>query len=306
MTNILVTGSRGFLGKKFMEKICEKNEYEVYYPTSQELNLEDYNSVENFFKARKIDVVIHLAARLGGVGIVSRESLYFFEKNIILNYNIVSVSLKYNVEKFITLGSSCSYGKDAIIPTHENQLWKGEPENSYGVCKLVLLNHLKSQNKMKWVYLIPPNIYGPGDHFEEEDSHLIPATFKKFENALKFNEKSIEVWGDGTQIRDFIYVDDVVDILLQSIENDSFLFKALNLSTNIGISVKEIVDFIRNNLALSDVDVNYNPDKPTGTLKKILDNNSIHQILPNYKFKEFSEGILETCIWYKKYMREQF
>ncbi|EFM39166.1 NAD dependent epimerase/dehydratase family protein [[Eubacterium] yurii subsp. margaretiae ATCC 43715] len=237
---------------------------------------------------------------------MSQENLYiFFEKNLILNYNIVNISLKYNVKRFITLGSSCSYSRDAIIPTKETELWKGEPENSYGICKLVLLNHLKSQDRMKWVYLIPPNIYGPDDHFDEENSHLIPATFKKFDKALNFRENSIEVWGDGTQIRDFVYVDDIVDILLQTIEDDNFLFKELNLSTNVGVSVREIVEFIRSNLELDNIYIRYNPDKPTGALKKILDNSSILKIIPRYKFKEFSDGIMETCLWYKKkYFRE--
>lgn len=299
MLKIFVSGGRGFLGKSVVEELKKIYGMEnIIYPSSRELNLLDLQQLDDYFKKTKFDIVIHLAAKVAGIGDLTNHPLLYLEDNMIINYNIVKISLKYNIKKFITLGSSCGYNNETPLPMMEEEFWNRKPENTYGICKLLLLEHLKAQDVMQWVYLVPANIYGPGDHFGEANAHLIPATVLKFEQAVKNDSDYIDVWGDGTQVRDFIYIDDVVNIMCKSIENMAYQNKAINISTNIGCSVKEIVNSIKEIMGLSDMEVRWDSSKPTGILKKILSNKKFIGIENDYRFVDINEGLQKTIKWY--------
>lgn len=294
---ILVTGGNGFVGKNLVDKMKTMS-MEFFSPSSRELNLKRKNEIDRYLEDNKIDVIVHLAAKLGGVGLVMNKQTMFLEENLLINYNIVKSAYEHNVKKFITFGSSCCYGDSLPVPLGEESIWKDEPENTYGLCKLVILEHLKSQNIMNWVYLLPPNIYGPQDHFFEKDAHFIPATIQKIERAVLEGEKSISVWGDGTQVRDFLYVDDLVDVLIDSICSDIYDRIPVNVSTNVGVTVKETVEMLCELMGHEDLKIEWDVTKPTGSMKKIMSNKKIKEINPDIKFTQMRVGLEKMIDWY--------
>ena len=301
MKNVLVTGASGFLGKRLIERqLSLKSQYSLFYPSIEELDLTDLYSVDTYFKENTFDIVIHLAAMHGGVGNADKKALEYLEDNLLINYNTVHNSIKHNVKYFIMIGSSSCYNNQAPIPTTEDSLWHGRPESSYGVCKLVMLEHLLAQNIMDWVCLIPPNYYGPGCDVDGESAHLIPATIKKFENAKVHGIPFIDVWGDGSQIRDFLYIDDMVSILCNVLERNKYSKQILNVSTNTGTSIKEAVTAIRSLLELNNIEIRWDTSKPTGTHKKILSNERLMQIDNSIRITPFQDGIKKTIDWYKE------
>lgn len=295
---VLITGSFGFVGKNLINYLNQNaNKIYILTPSSKELDLTDFNSVDNYYSNNKIDVVIHLAAKVSGIGELTTNPLYYFENNLLINYNLVHLSLKHNVKKFITLGSSCSYSNKTMLPMKEQDLWLYKPENGYGICKLTLLEHLQSQSQMSWCYFIFGNLYGPYDHFEDENAHLIPVLTRKIVNCK--NNDTILVWGDGSQKRDFLYVDDAVRVISDAIHNDSYNGFPINVSTNTASSVNDIIQLIVKNFDKS-VRIEWDLDKPIGIKKKLLDNSQFLAICPNYNFTSLQDGIEKTIRWYKE------
>lgn len=270
-------------------------------PSSRELNLLDYAKTEEYLRNTSVDYIYHLAAQHGCVSLVSDKPLEMLETNLLINYNIVHAAMQTGVKKFITLGSSCSYSVDAPLPNSEKDLWRGHPENSYGVCKLVLLEHLASQKAMDWVYFVPANLYGAGDHFGGENMHIIPATVMKFRDALANGRDEIEVWGDGSQRRDFVYIDDLVYFLLAALRDNRYEKKVLNIGTGTETSVRELVEAIRKGLGVTEkITIRWNPDKPTGIMRKILSNEQLMKLNPGYKFISMDSGLAMTLKNFKQ------
>lgn len=295
MKTILVTGSSGFVGQRFREWADKKLENRhVLCPASSEMNLLDYVSTEKYVKEHKVDTVIHLAAIHGGVELSQNQPLKLLEENTVINMNIVKAAIQNNVDKFITFGSSCSYGLQSPLPIKEEYLWRERPENTYGVAKLVMLEQLRTQNNMSWVYFIPTNIYGAGDHFGARNMHIIPANILKFEDARKNNQDHIDVWGDGSQIRDFVYVDDIVSLIMESINSSKYDNDIFNVSTNKGVTIKQVIEIIQKVLGAEDIKIQWDTTKPTGILKKVCDNTKIKSISPNLKFTSIEDGLLLT------------
>lgn len=296
---ILVTGGHGFLGKTLVPLLEKKyGKSSLTVPSSAELDLMDREKVEHFMTDNKFDTVVHLAARMSGIGELMKNPQKYLEENLEINYNVVKGALASGVTRFVTLGSSCGYNNDTPLPMREEYFWHLKPENTYGLCKLVMLEHLMSQKQMKWSYLVPGNLYGPYDHFGDAKAHLIPATVSKFLNARKNNEKSINVWGDGSQIRDFILVDDAAKIIADSIENDKFYGQPVNISANEGISVREIVELIQDILGMQDIAIDWDITKPTGIMKKVLANDVMVSIIGNNYLTPIKEGLELTINWF--------
>lgn len=295
---ILVTGGHGFVGSALARAL--RKHYpnaQLLVPTSTELNLLDESETINYFRENAPDYVFHMAARLGGVGLVSSRPLTFLEKNLQINLNLMR-GIDYvekRVSKLITLGSSCCYSEDVPLPNREEDLWRGHPENTYGICKLVLLEELLHRHNLNWTYLIPPNIYGPGDHYGEQDAHFIPATVLKFSQAVREGVGEIEVWGDGSQTRDFLYIDDMIHFLLVALEDDRYARAPINIGTGTEVSVKEIALYIREIMGLSEkIEIHWTPNKPTGTVRKTLCNDVLLGLEPNYNFVDIKDGLEKT------------
>ena len=259
------------MGTALTKALCERYPHaQVIAPTSKVLDLLDEQATNEYLKNSMPDVVYHLAARLGGVGLVSGQPLAFLENNLRINLDILQAVEKYagGGIRFITLGSSCCYAEDAPLPNRESDLWNGHPENTYGICKLVLLEQLVHQKNKNWVYLIPPNIYGPGDHFGDAHAHFISATVMKFQKAVEDGTNEIEVWGDGSQTRDFVYIDDMVHFLLAAMEDDRYTGRPVNIGTGKEVSVKDVTLTIRDILGLKDkVAVRWAPDNAQSSLQ---------------------------------------
>ena len=299
---ILVTGSHGFVGTVLLEELRKSfPRVELLTPTSKELNLLDYKQTEDFLQTHPVDCIIHLAAQHGCVSLVSNKQLEMLEVNLMINYNIVHAAMRTGIKKFIALGSSCSYSAEASLPCKEEDLWHGYPENTYGVCKLVLLDHLSNQKDMNWVYFVPANLYGARDHFGGENMHIIPATVMKFQDALLNGKEEIEVWGDGSQTRDFIYIDDLVHFLVAALTDERYEKKVLNIGTGVEISVRELVEAIRKEMGAEDkIKIRWAPDKPTGILRKALSNEKLMELSPGYKFVQIDEGLARTIRTFKE------
>lgn len=295
---VFITGSNGFVGYTLGKMLQKNPEYNILTPKSSELNLLNTDDVELFFRDNHIDIVYHLAAKHAGVGSGINRPLYFLESNLLMNYNVVASAIKHHVRKFITLGSSCTYQINLTHPAFEEDLWNQRSENTYGTCKQVVLEHLQAQNLMNWVYLIPPNLYGPGDHFGENGAHFIPATVRKFQWAKENGEKSITVWGDGRQSRDFLYLQDIVNVLQEAGRNDKYDCRPINIATGRQVTVQEITELIQKNLHFEDIDIDWDLTKPTGLNKRELNNALFLRLNPDYKFVQIEDGIRETLNWY--------
>jgi nucleoside-diphosphate-sugar epimerase len=290
----LITGSGGFVGKSLTKQLKLDLDAIFITPSSKELDLTDYNEVYRFLKDNNINKIVHLAASMSGIGELTNNPLKYLESNFLINFNIVKAALETGVKYFVTFGSTCSYSKDTIIPMKEDHLWKGKPENTYGVSKLLLLEHLASQNKMKWLYLMPANIYGVGDHFSSEKAHVIPATILKFQNALRNNENEIEVWGNGEQVRDFIYIKDLCIITSEFIKKSYHSESPINVSTGMGVKIKDIIFKIRRYMELEHINIAWQEDKPIGIPIKVVDNSSLLEKIKEYNFITIDEGIKYT------------
>lgn len=295
---VLITGGNGFVGFAMQRAVLERVEYRVLAPKSSELDLMNTSAVEGFFEENHIDLVYHLAAKHAGVGSGITRPLYFLESNLLMNYNVVASAIKHHVKKFVALGSSCTYQIGLTHPAREEDLWDQRAENTYGTCKQVLLEHLEAQSTMKWAYLIPPNLYGPGDHFGESGAHFIPATVQKFQIARDSGEKRITVWGDGTQSRDFLYLRDLIGILMEIARTDRYDGRPINIATGKQIAVQQVVELIQKNMNLENIAVNWDSEKPTGLQKRELDNTLFLSLNPSYRFVQIEDGIQETIDWY--------
>lgn len=299
---ILVTGGKGFLGKTLVPILQKKyGRNNVIVPSSIELNLLNKEKTYDLLNNEKFDTVIHLAAKMSGIGELLKNPQIYLEENLIINFNIVTEALRTGVKKFIALGSSCGYNNNTPIPMKEEYFWHLKPENTYGICKLILLEHLMSQKSMEWVYLVPANLYGPNDHFGDTNAHIIPATIGKFLSAKENGTGYIDVWGDGSQVRDFMYVDDAAQIISDSIDNKAFCGKAVNISTNKGNTIKEVVEAIGKSLNLQEIEIRWDTAKPTGIMKKILSNDLLMSIYHEHNsFVNINTGIDKTIRWYSE------
>lgn len=301
MGNVLVTGGNGFLGRNLLEGKTKlgKRGYNVLSPKSSELDLMSYDDVFEYIKRNEVEVVIHLAASMSGIGELLEHPLKYYESNILINFNIVRASRELGIKKFITLGSSCGYNNDTPLPMKEESFWTLKPENTYGIAKLLMLEHLEAQSDMEWCYFIPGNLYGPYDHFGDTNAHLIPATVLKFEKAISNNENAIEVWGDGSQVRDFLYVKDMCKIIEEALDASIYDGEAINVSVEKGVTVKEIVLAIQKSMEMDNISIVWDESKPTGILKKIMSNARFLEKRHDFEFTKLEDGIRYTLDWYK-------
>lgn len=298
MKNILIVGASGFLGSQLLNRLQKKENIKLFYPSHAELDALNLESVREYLKTNRIEYVFHTAANHAGVGTGVKNELFFLESNLIMNYNLVKASYSCGVKKFITFGTSCCYNDPEKEKFYEDDYWTNKSEIAYGTCKRVMLEQLSLQDKMDWVYLIPPNLYGPGDHFGQKDTHFVPATVKKFDDAIATGSNEITVWGDGSQMRDFLFIEDLVDVLEMTLENDAYDNQLINIATGCDVTVKQIVLLIKKYFGHDEVKINWDISKPTGVGKKSLDNHRFMEISPKFKFTDIENGIRKTIEWH--------
>jgi GDP-L-fucose synthase len=304
---ILLTGGDGFLGSHLLQNLVEQRSVlrsQVVIPRSSDTDLRVRENCEKAVK--NIDIVIHLAARVGGIGFNQKNPGTLFYDNIIMGSQLMEASRLEKVEKFVQIGTVCAYPKFTPPPFKEEDLWNGYPEETnapYGIAKkslLVMAQAYRQQYGINAIYLLPVNLYGPKDNFNLESSHVIPALIRKFVEAAEKGEKDVEVWGTGQASREFLYVEDAAEAIILATEKYNKA-EPVNLGTGKEITIKDLVTLIAR-LTNFDGKIVWNTSKPDGQPRRCLDTSRAKQEFDFEAKTSFAEGLQKTIEWYRKNM----
>jgi GDP-L-fucose synthase len=303
--HILVTGGAGFLGKQVVEqlKLAGANPDKITIPRSRELNLVE---LENCYQAVKgQDIVIHLAAHVGGIGLNREKPAELYYDNLMMGTQLIHAAYKTGVSKFVCVGTICAYPKFPPVPFKEDDLWNGYPEETnapYGVAKKALLVQMQAyrqQYGFNGVYLLPVNLYGPEDNFNPNSSHVIPALIRKVHEAQQRGDKTLPVWGDGSPTREFLYSTDAAcGIVMATQKYDEA--EPINLGTNYEISIRDLVELICELMEFQG-EIVWETDKPNGQPRRCLDTERAKQEFGFVAATDFRSGLKNTIDWYRQY-----
>jgi len=306
--NVLVTGGAGFLGSFIVENLKKRGvpEENIRVPLSQKLDLRKW---ENCVKASEdIDIVIHLAARVGGIGLNLKYPATLFYDNIKMGINLMEAARLAGVDKYVAIGTVCSYPKFTPVPFKEEDLWNGFPEETnapYGVAKkmqLVQAQAYRLQYNFNAIFLVPVNLYGPRDNFHLDHSHVIPALIRKMVDARLDDKDTIEVWGSGKPTREFIYVEDASEGILLATEKYNKP-EPVNLGTGKEISIEDLVGLIAELTGYTG-ELVWDKSKPDGQLRRRLNVDRAEQEFDFIAKTDLKEGVKRTIEWYEKNREE--
>ena len=299
---ILLTGGHGFLGNHLLGKLKEKNPKKVVVPSFAEYDLRDYKTCLRL--ARGSDIVIHLAANVGGIGYNREHPADLFDDNIIMSTFMMKAAREAGVKKYVTLGTICAYPKFTPVPFKEENLWMGYPEETnapYGLAKkmqLVQSQAYRQQYGFNAIYLLPVNLYGPGDNFNSKSSHVIPALIRKFVEAKEKGKKEVVVWGTGRATREFLYVEDAAEgILLAAEKYDKP--DPVNLGAGFEISIKELANLIQKLTSFKGKIV-WDKSKPDGQPRRMLDTSRARKEFGFIAKTDFKKGLQKSIDWFIK------
>ncbi|NMC46532.1 MAG: GDP-L-fucose synthase [Chloroflexi bacterium] len=299
-----VTGGAGFLGQVVVRKLKERGAGEIFIPTIEKYDLTEIHSIKQMVDDAKPDVIIHLAAQVGGIGANREHPGEFFYNNLMMGVQLMHEAWKRSVEKFIAIGTICAYPKFTPVPFREEDLWNGYPEETnapYGLAKKMLLVQAQSYRQQygyNAVFLLPVNLYGPGDNFNPASSHVIPALIRKCVQAVDEGRQEIEVWGDGSPTREFLYVEDAAEGILLATEkyNDS---EPVNLGSGFEISIKDLVELIAGHTGYQGT-FKWDTSKPNGQPRRCLDTSRAKKFFGFEAQMTFDEGLKRTIDWYQE------
>ncbi|MCC6179615.1 MAG: GDP-L-fucose synthase [Chloroflexi bacterium] len=305
---VLVTGGSGFLGRRVVAKLQEHGATDVFVPRRADYDLVDREACRRAIRDSRPDVIVHLAAVVGGIGANRENPGSFFFDNLMMGVQLVEEARLAGVEKMTIVGTICAYPKFTPIPFKEEDLWNGYPEETnapYGLAKKMLLvqaQAYRDQYGFNAVYTLPVNLYGPGDNFDPKSSHVIPALIKKCLDARDAGAPSIEVWGDGTASREFLYVDDAAEgiaLLTERYEST----EPVNLGSGQEITIRELVHLVAELTGFTGR-IEFDPSKPNGQPRRCLDVSRAEREFGFRAQTDFRTGLRETIAWYEQARRE--
>jgi len=299
---ILVTGGDGFLGTHLVKRLKKLSPKKITVPIFPKYDLRKYKDCLEVCK--NIDLVIHLAANVGGIGYNQEHPADLFDDNILMGVNMMRAARKQGVKKFVALGTICAYPKFTPVPFKEEDLWKGYPEETnapYGLAKkmqLVQAQAYRQQYGFNAIFLLPVNLYGPGDNFDPKSSHVIPALIRRFTEAKKQNRKEVVVWGTGKPTREFLYVEDAAEGILLAAEKYNKP-EPINLGAGFEISIKELAELIKELTGFKGKIV-WDKTKPDGQPRRRLDTTRAKKEFGFVAKTPFKEGLQKTIDWFQK------
>ena len=305
---VLVTGGSGFLGGAVVAKLEAAGVAEVIVPRSAQVDLRDRAQTNRLFATTNPDLVIHLAAKVGGIGYNQLHPAELYIDNLLMGTYVVEEARQHDVAKTVLVGTVCSYPKEPPVPFHEESLWNGYPEETnapYGIAKLAQLVHAQTareQYGQSVTYLIPTNLYGPGDKFNPTVSHVIPALIKKCVEAVEAGDDHIELWGTGSASREFLFVDDAAEGIVLAAERYDEA-DPVNLGTDHEVPIRDLVLEIAQATGF-DGEIRWDATKPDGQPRRRVDNSRARERFGFTASTSFAEGLKRTVEWYLDHRTE--
>src|SRR5438874_7434491 len=301
---ILVTGGAGFLGAAVVKDLQRNGCDRVRVSRSEQFDLTKEDAVGQVFDEFKPEVIVHLAAVVGGIGANRENPGRFFYDNAIMGIQLMEEARRHDVAKFVALGTVCSYPKHTPVPFREEDLWNGYPEETnapYGLAKKMMLvqsQAYREQYGFNSIFLLPVNLYGPRDNFDPRSSHVIPALIRKCVDARERGAPEVVVWGDGSATREFLYVDDAAEAILLAAERYD-AGDPVKIGSGVEISIKDLAELIARFSGFTGV-LRWDRDKPNGQPRRLLDVSGAERLFEFRARTPFEDGLKRTIEWYER------
>ncbi len=301
---VLVTGGAGFLGSFLIQKLEALAPRRIVVPRSQEFDLTEQTAVRSLLDQSSPDIIIHLAAEVGGIGANQDNPGRYFYANAAMGMHLIEESRIRGIEKFVQVGTVCSYPKYAEVPFREEALWEGYPEETnapYGIAKkslLVMLRAYHDQYGFNGIYLLPVNLYGPRDNFDPHSSHVIPALIRKFVDAVTGGDDTVTLWGTGGASREFLYVEDAARAIILATERYEST-DPVNLGTSEEITIRRLAELIAEVTGFEG-SLKFDTSKPDGQPRRALETSKARELFGFEAAIPFREGLKKTIAWWKE------
>lgn len=302
--SITVTGGKGFLGGHLIKKLKDCGCLHVKIADLPEYNLTNIADIQRMYEETRPEIVIHLAAKVGGIGFNQEKPAELFYDNLIMGTQLLHEAYLRKIEKFVALGTICAYPKFTPVPFKEEDIWNGYPEETnapYGLAKKMMLvqsQAYQQQYNFNSIFLLPVNLYGPGDNFDPRSSHVIPALIKKCFDAIDTHADQIEVWGTGSATREFFYVEDAAEAIYLATESYN-KSDPINIGAGFEISIKKLTELIVQ-LSGFQGSIIWNKSKPAGQPRRLLDITKAKNEFGFISSTDLTTGLIKTIDWYKK------
>jgi GDP-L-fucose synthase len=304
---IAVTGGGGFLGSYLLAKLSERGARDVFVPHYPEYDLTDRAAIGRLYDVGRPDVVLHLAAQVGGIGANRENPGRYFYDNLMMGVQLLDEGRLRGIQKFVALGTICAYPKFAPVPFREEDLWNGYPEETnapYGLAKKMMLvqsQAYREQYGFNSIFLLPVNLYGPRDNFDLRSSHVIPALIRRFLEARRDGADEVVLWGDGSPTREFLHAEDAAEGILLATERYE-KSEPVNLGAGFEISIRDLARLIAD-LCEYRGRVRWDTEKPNGQPRRLLDVSKARREFGFEARKDFRQGLAETIAWYRQTAR---